>query len=267
MNENSDSPQKQQTMVNSIIHALSILRFLARSGESHGVTAIAREVGISPSSAFNIVKTLTAENFLHFSESQKRYTLGPGAMELAGVALDGKKAFERVSESLELVTSRFGVTSGFWRVTDDERLVLIGMVDGKALMRIQMTIGQRIPALSGAMGRCYAAASKWSGEKLRQKFDAVRWQSTPDFERYVEEVALAGERGWAVDSDQYIRGVTTVAAPVFDNNAKPAFFIVNSGFVGQLRPDQIQDLGDLTRQIALQSSALLFRNQSIDREI
>lgn len=253
-----DRARKPQTMVNSIVQALAILRFLARSRESQGVTAIARQVGINPSSAFNIVKTLTAENFLHFNESKKTYALGPGALELAGVALDSKNAFDRTRDLLDDIVLRFGVTSAFWRLTDDERLVLVGIVESKGMMRIQMTVGQRIPAFSGAMGRCYAGALKLAEEALRAKFEAVRWQQKPDFASYVSEVRDVAQRGWAIDRDQFIRGIVTVAAPIMDRQGKLRFFLANSSFVGQLDGDQLQALGMLSREASLRAVELLY---------
>lgn len=256
--EPTGKPKKPQTMVNSIVQALSILRFLSRSGESQGVTAIARAVGINPSSAFNIVKTLTAEKFLIFNEKKKSYELGPGAMELAGVALDNKKAFDRIRDLLDDIAMKFSVTSALWRLTDDERLLLVGIVDSKAMMRIQMTVGQRIPAYSGAMGRCYAAKLDLNEEALRRGFDSVRWQQEPDFDTYVGEVQGVPQQGWAVDLGQFIRGVTTVAAPIVDAHGKPRFFIANSSFVGQLDSDKIRLLGKQTSKTALKAAQMLY---------
>ena len=49
-------------VVESVRTAITILRFVASQSKSFGVNAIAREVGVSPSSCFNIVKTLTLES-------------------------------------------------------------------------------------------------------------------------------------------------------------------------------------------------------------
>src|ERR1700676_5055294 len=101
LDTDQSSTKSQAGMVGSIVHALRILRHLARSPQAHGVTAIAREVGISPSSAFNIVKTLVAEGFLHFDRKHKRYSLGPGALDLAGRVLDDQRAYDLMRDSLE----------------------------------------------------------------------------------------------------------------------------------------------------------------------
>ncbi|MBX3575470.1 MAG: helix-turn-helix domain-containing protein [Mesorhizobium sp.] len=245
-------------MVNSVVHSLHILQFLARSGEAHGVTAIARFTGISPSSAFNICKTLTAEKFLHFDPLKKSYSVGAAAIELAGAASDGERAFARARDFLESSVDQFGVTSAFWRVTNDERLVLEGLVESRTMMRIQMTVGQRIPALSGAMGRCYAATSGLDEGQLFQKFDTVRWQNRPDFQTYKAEVEVTRIQGWAADRAQFIRGILTVAAPIMDLSGRLRFLIANSSFYGQIPDEQIQSLGKETKLTADNVQRVLF---------
>jgi DNA-binding IclR family transcriptional regulator len=249
---------KRNAVVNSVMHALRILQFLARSGKPHGVTSIARAISISPSSAFNICKTLTAEKFLHFDQAAKVYSIGAAAIELAGIASDGERSFLRARDFLEAVVDTFGVTSAFWRLTDDERLVLNGLVESRAAMRIQMTVGQRIPALSGAMGRCFSAASDLNEDQLFQKFDAVRWQNRPEFQHYKAEVEVTKNRGWAVDNDQFIRGIVTVAAPIRDRNGQIRFMIANSSFYGQIPENRIESLGLETRRAAEEIQHILF---------
>jgi DNA-binding IclR family transcriptional regulator len=263
--DRAETTKVQSGIVGSIVHALRILRFLARSAQSHGVTAIAREVGISPSSAFNIVKTLVAEGFLHFDAKHKRYSLGPGALELAGRVLDDQRAYDLMRDSLENLAFQVDVTSAFWKLTSDARLMLLGYVEGRALMRIQMTIGQRLPALSGAMGRCYAAKMQLSQDELLAQFQAVRWQKLPDFEVYKLEVELTKTRGWAIDSDNFIRGVTTVAAAITDLKGQPKFFIANSSFAGLHTQKILEKLGESTRDVALAASHRLFNSARADK--
>ena len=255
----SERGPKSPGVVNSVVHALSVLRFLAHAGTPYGATAIARAIGQSPSSTFNICRTLTAENFLHFDASRKVYTLGPGAIELAEAASDGERAFSRAREAMERIVSQFSVTSALWQLTGEERLVLKGIAEGRGMMRIQMTVGARIPAMSGAMGRCYAAMSDLDEKQLRKKFKAVRWQNGPDFDVYLAEVEETGKKGWAIDPGEFIRGVTTIAAPIFDTNGIIRFMLANSSFTGQLDSDDLERVGEATLKSAETMHRLIFR--------
>ena len=96
-------------------NALAVLRRLATADRPEGVSAIARNIGISPSSCFNILKTLAAEDFAQFDQEHKTYTLGAGAVDLAIAALDPEAGFLRTRPILENLAREFGVTCGLWR--------------------------------------------------------------------------------------------------------------------------------------------------------
>ena len=82
-------------VVESVRTAITILRFLASQSKPFGVNAIAREVGVSPSSCFNIVKTLTLEGLLAFDERDKSYSPGPGLAMLSTAISNDQQLFQR----------------------------------------------------------------------------------------------------------------------------------------------------------------------------
>ncbi|MFC7608066.1 helix-turn-helix domain-containing protein [Teichococcus aestuarii] len=65
-----------QRDVGAVIHAIRILQHLAGATGPLGVAAVARGTGISPSTCFNILRTLTRARFVAFRDSDKTYTLG-----------------------------------------------------------------------------------------------------------------------------------------------------------------------------------------------
>ncbi len=69
--------------VGAVVNAIQILRHLAHADGPQGVAAIARATGISPSSAFNILRTLSNERLTSFDDAGKTYQLGLGLSELA----------------------------------------------------------------------------------------------------------------------------------------------------------------------------------------
>jgi DNA-binding IclR family transcriptional regulator len=81
-----------------------------------------------------------------------------------------------------------------------------------------MNIGQRLPMYISALGRCMAAHSGLSTGDLRMHFEALRCESKPSFEQYLEEVDRARKVGFAVDNCSFAKGVTAVSAAVLDEN-------------------------------------------------
>ena len=64
--------------VNAIANGYAILKLLATQAVEHGVTDISKSTGISPSSCFNILRTLVDLDLAEFDEKTKGYSLGPG---------------------------------------------------------------------------------------------------------------------------------------------------------------------------------------------
>jgi DNA-binding IclR family transcriptional regulator len=244
MKANADKTEVAKPAVGSVVNALAILRRLADDNGPRGVNAIARAVGVSPSSCFNILKTLVREEFVDFDERAKTYVLGHGAVALARRALDAGGAFELSRDVLSGVADDYGGAAALWRLTPTDRLLLIGYAEGAQETRIRMMVGQRMPMLAGAGGRCVAAHHGLSSEKIRRGFQGLRWQNPPTFETYLKQVNEAQRLGWGLDEDNFIRGVTTVAAPVSTATGKVAYVITVTVFSRQHEPNQLRELGE-----------------------
>lgn len=240
---------KQTTGVRSVSYAIAILRLAAVTDHPLGVTEIARTVGMSASSCFNILKTLTTERFLAFNPKTKKYSLGSGAIELSSKTDGAERVLANYrSRLLDLATS-LNVVVGFWEVRN-ERLVLASVMESNAAFRIQMVAGQRLPLSAGAMGRVVAAELGLRGDALQTHLELTQWHRPPRPATYRREVARSATVGWAADVGQFIGGVATVASVVAAAPRDPRYCITASGFVGQLDATEIERIGDATHRIA-----------------
>jgi DNA-binding IclR family transcriptional regulator len=242
--------------VKSVTGAAAVLRYLAAASAPPGVNAIARGAGLSPSSCFNILKTLVAEELASFDVDTKTYGLGLGLVRLARRALASTGTIATIRPLLDQF-ARGGLATGVWEVASQGRLVLAAFLESDAATRIHMSIGHRLPLMAGAMGRCIAAAGQLPSNEIRRRFAEVRWECRPDFATYVEQVERAAARGWAIDEDCFIRGITTVAAPI-KNGDQVRFCISNSLFSGQSSEAEMERLGAATTDAARKASSLLF---------
>ena len=249
----SDAPAVK---VGSVVNALAVLRRLATTDRAEGVNAIARSVGISPSSCFNILKTLVAEEFAQFDPADKSYTLGPGAVDLALAALDPEAGFMRTRPVLDGVAREFGVTCGLWRRVG-ERLILLGTAENQDIARIRFMPGQRLPLMSGAMGRCVAAVSGLSDAELAEAIAGLEWHARPKPERYLADVRAAATQGYAVDDGDFLLGITSVAAPVMSREGAAGHCIVATTFKGRLDRQGLRALGEALRTAAEAAAPLL----------
>ncbi|MDZ4373803.1 MAG: IclR family transcriptional regulator [Phenylobacterium sp.] len=253
-----DADAETTGLVGSVVQALAILRYIARNREPEGVTAIARAIGISPSSCFNILRTLVAENFVERDDETKTYMLGVAPLDLARGVIDENGAFSYLRADMQRLADTFSVTTTLWRMTRSERWVLVGLTESLALARIHMTIGQRLPPYGGAMGRCLAAHRRAPQSELLSRFRSVRWYRPPTVEEYLTQVEETRERGWGLDQNQFNQFFSSIAAPVIDHDSRVRFCVTQTMFDGQHSPVEIQDLGEATLKVADHASRNLY---------
>ena len=246
-----------QRDVGAVVHAIHILQFLAEATSPLGVAAVARGTGISPSTCFNILRTLARARFVAFHSTTKVYSLGLAVAELAA-GLVGLSPADLIRPELERLALNYDMLIVLWRVTDEGHIALIDRAHSLTAVRVEMRLGQRLPTLIGAVGRCFAAVSDLSEGELRRRFNALRWQEPPSFETYLAEVAAARERGWARDDGNLYRGVITVAALVADQAGRPRFGISGITIAGQHSSETVDRLGAELKEVCGFISSSLF---------
>ena len=250
--------------VNSVVQAVSVLRHLGSLPEGQGVTAIARAVGISPSSCFNILKTLVAEDLVGFDPVTKHYALGLGAIDLARNAL-GRDAVVRAAQGpMAQLAERFDAAIGLWRVTERHRLMLAALAESEAGTRIHMVVGQRQPEAAGATGRAILAMRGLDDEEMVRAHAGIRWQNAPSVSEYSRQVREAEQRGWAIDTGNIHHGVTSVSAPICDMHNRPRFALSASTFTGRETPEGLAVIGEAVRRLACEVGQAAFGSTGSD---
>ena len=236
--------------VPAIGHAFSILKLLGSARTPMGVTAIARSLELSPSSCFNLLKTLLAEGMVDFDTSSKKYNLGLGLLQMAHLAAPRVDVIRVAMPLMDELAETHDVACGLWRISEQERLILISLSESAAATRIRLLVGQRQPVYAGATGRAIAAARNVPSRELRASFTTIRWGHPVSFERYVEQVKMTYKRGWAVDDGLFLRGVTTVAATAKSYDGKPHFCVSCTMFKGSHNNTEIAEIGTACTGIA-----------------
>lgn len=257
MAKDTDIKDKDGPKVGSITHALAILRYLSTAHLPEGVTSIARALGISPSSCFNILKTLTAEKYVDFDTRTKGYTLGWAPVVLARRALDPEGALDLLMPEMEAMAARYRVACSLGRVAG-ERTMLIGFSESEAATRIHLRVGHRVPLLAGASGRCIAALRNLGPTEIEKAFKSIQWENPLSLSEYLAQVEFARSHGWAIDSNYAFRGVTTIATPILNSAGEAKYMFHCTMFSGQYPYETLTAIGEDLLAMAKRASGLLF---------
>lgn len=250
--------QAPKTVVNSIVHAMAILRHLGDSAGTHGVTAIAAALGISASSCFNILRTLVAEDLVEFDARKKTYSLGLGLFELGRRAISRSGILGLARAPMRDMVEKYDLTAGLWRVTPDGDMILVSVVESESVARIHFVVGQRVPRYAGASGRCFAAVGSASPEEIGAAIEGHPSPNRVPLDEYLIEVEETRRRGWAIDANTFRQGVTSIGVPVIDEDGCMRFSLTFSLFSGQHSPAIVDRIGREAGEIAASLSNRIF---------
>jgi DNA-binding IclR family transcriptional regulator len=244
------------TKAPAISRAAAVLRLLGKSDAPLGVQAIARELGLVPSTCLHVLRALVAEEFVSFDPDTKRYSLEAGVLTLARHWLRRNRFNDLAQPVLDRIGQAFDVTMVGVQVVGLDHIIVVATSQSGHNLHVSAQIGSRFPALISATGRCIAAFGGHSESELEARFRTVRWDEPPTFDEWKAQVQQTRVQGFAVDAGNYISGVTVVAVPVWKTRAKLSHALVALAIGSALRRNGLPALQD-----ALLSAAQTLSNQ------
>lgn len=254
MTENATPLRKP---VGAVLAAIRILRFLDAARGPAGVNQIARGANVIPSTCFNILRTLAHERLVTFDPTTKTYELGFGLAALAKSALEQGSLVKLVRPHLERLARQHEVTTTLWYRIGDDRVMLVDSAESGGAIRIRMNVGQRLPLLVGAFGRCMAASEGLSKAALERRFRSLRWATPMAFNSYYKQVQAARADGFAVDRENFAKGITTASSAVLAPDGRPIMAISAVTFSAQIQGKSLKQLCIAIRDSAAEITSAL----------
>ena len=232
----------------AVARAASVLRLLASQQMGLGVSEIARRVGLVPSTCLHVLRALVDEGFISFDDEDKTYKSGVGLLTLVRDAMANSEYPKIVQPVLNKLAMKNNVTAVASELDSRERLVVVALSRAPSFVSLHVSVGSRFPAYISATGRCMAAASGLSRDKLKKHFDALRWETGPKFEDWYADVERVRAEGVGVDRGYYVRGLTILSAlvPVGADRVPRGIALV--GFDHQMTERSIRQFKDQLRE-------------------
>lgn len=235
--------------VPAVENAIRILRHLAQSGVPMGVAPLARATKISVSTTFNILKTLSRQGFVAFAPATKTYTIGIGVLDIVGPVL-GANPNDLIRPIIEEISASYGIMIALTQLTEDQRMVLIDSVTPEGIVHVNLAKGARLPAMMGAIGRCYTAATNMDRQTCADRFRTLRWNSDIGIDRYWSEVEDARRDGYAFDFGDHFTGLSIASSIVCDNTNQPRLGLSAMTIQGQISRERLLDIALSLRDAA-----------------
>ena len=215
----SDPEEGGDLFVRALARGLSILTLFYVEHPEWGLNAITDRTGMSKTTAYRMLRTLEARDFLVYDTKTERYHLG-GAMFPAAYLAMSYVGFVRAAHPF---LERLGRTTGEMvelTVGSAEGAVVVDEVPTMNPFRLNRPTGRILDSLGNSSFRLHVAYRPQAEQ--RRILETLQDQSAPNAPAPLEEVMrrLAAEKdaGLAYDLEEQDQGVCAVSAPVLEHD-------------------------------------------------
>jgi DNA-binding IclR family transcriptional regulator len=206
----------------SLERGLDVLEVVESEGGEIGVREIARRLELSPTIVQRMVTSLARRGYVDKDSETSRYRLGHRARALGANGGSGADYIVTARRELERLARDHGL-NGFISVLHGGRAVYLLAVQAEAPVAIKVAPGSEMPLHSTAAGKVLLAAqSDADARKLlgQGKLAAITSHTLTDPAAVVASLAKVRKQGFATVSEENIRGVLSVGAPIRDRTGK-----------------------------------------------
>ena len=196
--------------------AIDLLFHLHSTGAPQGVTAIGRALGIPKSSAHRMLQSLSVRGLVE-RDTRGHYRPGFGLLVLGLGVQDREPIVAAARPLLESGARELGETL-FLVVARGGELIVLDKVEGTGFLRAAPQVGSSVPVHATAVGKLYLAfdpgALAPQGDASARVRESYTPQTLTEDADLADAVARARECGWASNRDEWIPGLSVIAAPV-----------------------------------------------------
>jgi DNA-binding IclR family transcriptional regulator len=196
--------------VGAVDKALDVLFHLHHAGPQ-GVTAVARSLGLPKSTAHRLLTVLTRRGLLERTP-ESLYRPGFALVALGYRILDDDPIIAAARRPLEEAAVAFGETL-FLVGARSSQLVVLHKEEGSGMLRAAPSVGSRVPVHATAAGRLYLAYEP-ALVQIPAKLDAFTESTPHDPEALAKAVVSARERGWDINDEDWIEGLSVLCAAI-----------------------------------------------------
>ena len=244
-------------VVESVRTAITILRFLASQSKPFGVNAIAREVGVESELVLQYRENPHARGTSDVRRTRQELLARARARD----AVDGNQQRSATVPENRARTRKPRETiflHGFLLAIDTEAAGARPLGAGCGGVECTSGPGPAAASADRGDGRCIAGDLLSDRPRIESAFRELNWQNPPSFRTFLREAAAAKDDGWAIDIDNYMRGLTIVAAPLRGRDGKICYCIANIVLSGSRPRSELDRLGAATATLGATLGKRLF---------
>jgi IclR family acetate operon transcriptional repressor len=246
-------------IVPAVDRAAQILSLLKAEGTQMTIAEIAGATGWHKSSVHKLLVTLHYRGLLDRDAITKKYSLGIALSEYGRIALNRSDILHAARSFLNALADFSGETAAL-SVLRGTKMIIVDTEESPTQLRAAPTIGMRTPATTTSNGKAVLAflPEDRLKEILRvEGLPAMTENSIVKLGAFRVDLAATRERGYAIDNEEYQKGLVGVSAPVLDSRKQVMGALSVVGPAVRMTKDKIRQYGRKCAEMTAELSAML----------
>ena len=213
---------KRENSVKSILKAFQIIEALDRFGEL-SIAQLSQALSMDKTTVHRLIRTIKEAGYIvqnpytrKYSNSIKLFTIGSSIIERTGLKEIARPYLETlVSETKE--TINLSMHSG-------NTIVYVDKIESNSAIKVGIKTGTALPMYCTGMGKAILAflPEDIQNEILNNTGFQKRTEKTiASREALIDQLNVVRKNGYAKDGEEYVDGLISFAAPIFDYRNYP----------------------------------------------
>jgi IclR family acetate operon transcriptional repressor len=230
------TPNPEQTTIQALDRAVSILKVLASGEGGLSLTEIAEASGQAPSTVYRVLSTFEAHEVVEVDPATQLWFVGQEAFRIGSAFLGRTSLVEQARGVMRALMTDTGETANL-AIADGGQVVFISQVETHEPIRAFFRPGTRGPIHASGIGKALLAyhppeaVERIVGEQGLQAFTP---HTITDRAALAADLAAIRARGWAMDDEERTEGMRCIAAPIFNEFREAIAGVSISGPTGRM---------------------------------
>ena len=273
----TDMRTDDRYLVPALQRGMQLLGQFSRDERELTGAELSRRLDLPRASVFRLLQTLEQMGFVERVGDSASYKLGIAVLRLGFEYLASMELTEHGRPIIDDLCGSTGL-SAHLVVRDGREVVFVAKSAGRSLMFNSIQVGARLPAHATVLGRVLLA--DLSMEDLKYLYAGIKLaahtsQTPTTLATLKQAVDADARRGYGISQGGFEAGISTIAAPVFDEHHKVAAAVSVTVPAQHVAPEALDEYVAQVRQAATRLSqrishsppAVERRNSQIEKSI
>lgn len=241
---------KKNNNIKSVVKAISIIELLVSNDKPISLTEMSKELGMARSTVHGLASTLLDLGYLSQSADTGHYALGTKLYEVGNAVASNWTEKSIAKPYITKLVEKLKETVHMAKLSDG-KVLYIEKHESTQSIRIVTEAGLKLPAHCTGVGKVLLAyLSKAELDYIIKKnpLEYYTEHTITDRTLFDEELAKIRLQGYATDSQEFVDGLSCVAAPIYNHQNIVVAALSISAPVSRMKPDYVEMIkGDLLK--------------------